>query len=361
MDNKLQIICPRCKKKFYGDEIFKEHIVQESKKQKEKMQTELEKKHNLKNKQLIEENLLLKKQKKIDDDKIDEEVRLKVGKQLKEVKKEFQKENKSVIEDKVREVERKKDKEAEIKERRYQKRFDEMKKMSKQKSVEVQGEIQEELIEDFLRDKFLDDDVEEIKKGAKGGDCILTINSKDKQNIARIYIESKDRGIFQEEWTNKLLNDMKKKNIGYGILISTTLPKNMEKNMGYSTKHGGKIVVIPMDYRIIHLMISSIRSRLIQSSKQNKEVDVPRDMKKLWDHISGPAFQIPLRTIYSNMKKMSTLIEKEKNFYEKNIANKENTLENMGDDLKDIVLSFRKVAGDILPENLLESDKKIEE
>ena len=153
----------------------------------------------------------------------------------------------------------------------------------------------------------------------------------------------------------------RKKNIGYGILISTTLPKNMEKDMGYSAAHGGKIVVIPMDYRIIHLMISSIRSRLIQSSKQNKEVDVPREMRKLWDHISGPTFQIPLRTIHSNMQKMSLLIEKEKNFYEKNIANKENTLENMGDDLKDIVLSFRKVAGDILPENLLESDKKIEE
>ena len=361
MDNKLQITCPRCKKKFYGDEIFKEHLAEESRKQKEKIQTELEKKHSLKNKQLSEENSLLKKQKKIDGNKIEEKVRLKVEKQLKEAKKEFQKENKSAIEDKVREAELKKEKEAEIKERRYLKRIEEMKKMSKQGSVEVQGEIQEELIEDFLRDKFPDDDVEEIKKGAKGGDCILTINSKDKQNIARIYIESKDRGIFQEEWTNKLLNDMKKKNIGYGILISTTLPKNMEKDMGYSAAHGGKIVVIPMDYRIIHLMITSIRNRLIQSSKQNKEVDVPRDMKKLWDHISGPAFQIPLRTIYSNMKKMSILIEKEKNFYEKNIANKENTLENMGDDLKDIVLSFRKVAGDILPENLLESDKKIEE
>ena len=361
MDNKLQITCPRCKKNFYGDEIFKEHLAEESRKQKEKIQTELEKRHSLKNKQLSEENLLLKKQKKIDDNKIEEKVRLKVEKQLKESKKEFQKENKSVIEDKVREAELKKDKEAEIKERRYLKRIEEMKKMSKQGSVEVQGEIQEELIEDFLRDKFPDDDVEEIKKGAKGGDCILTINSRDKKNIARIYIESKDRGIFQEEWTNKLLNDMKKKNIGYGILISKTLPKNMEKNMGFSAKHGGKIVVIPMDYRMIHLMISSIRSRLIQSSKQNKEVDVPRDMRKLWDHISGPAFQIPLRTIYSNMIKMSLLIEKEKNFYEKNIANKENTLENMGDDLKDLVLSFRKVAGDILPENLLESDKRIEE
>ena len=64
MDNKQQITCPRCKKKFYGDEIFKEHLAEESRKQKEKIQTELEKRHSLKNKQLSEENLLLKKQKK---------------------------------------------------------------------------------------------------------------------------------------------------------------------------------------------------------------------------------------------------------------------------------------------------------
>ena len=372
MDNKLQITCPRCKKKFLADEIFKEHLEQESKKQKKSIEEDLEKKHSLKSKKLEEENLLLKNQKKIDAGKIDEKVKLKLEQQLKEERKELQKENKYIIKGEVRKMEARKDKESEIEKRRLvdritkieensRKKITEMEKMAKQKSVEVQGEVQEELIQDFLRDKFPDDDVEEIKKGAKGGDCILTINSKDKTNIARIYIESKDRGTFQEEWTNKLLNDMKKKNISYGILISTTLPKNMEKNIGFSAKHGGKIIVIPMDYRIIHLMISSIRSRLIQSLNQNKEIDVPRDMKKLWDHISGPAFQIPLRTIYSNMKKMNTLIEKEKNFYEKNIANKENVIENMGDDLRDLVLSFRRVAGNILPENLLESDKKIEE
>ena len=49
------------------------------------------------------------------------------------------------------------------------------------------------------------------------------------------------------------------------------------------------------------------------------------------------------------------LIEKEKAFYEKNIANKENALLDMKDELSDLILSFRKKVGDGLPDNLLEN------
>ena len=45
----------------------------------------------------------------------------------------------------------------------------------------------------------------------------------------------------------------------------------------------------------------------------------------------------------------------EKAFYEKNIANKENALLDMKDELSDLVLSFRKKVGDVLPDNLLEN------
>ena len=58
-------------------------------------------------------------------------------------------------------------KQREIENQRQEKRINEMAKQIKQKSVEVQGEIQEELIEDFLRSKFPDDDIEEIKKVKK--------------------------------------------------------------------------------------------------------------------------------------------------------------------------------------------------
>ena len=36
-------------------------------------------------------------------------------------------------------------------------------------------------------------DVDNYKKGAKGGDCILTINSENKEAIGQIYFESKER------------------------------------------------------------------------------------------------------------------------------------------------------------------------
>ena len=50
----------------------------------------------------------------------------------------------------------------------------------KQGSVELQGEVQEERLEDYLKKIFPDDDIEEVSKGVKGGDCIQTINYKDK-------------------------------------------------------------------------------------------------------------------------------------------------------------------------------------
>ena len=85
--------------------------------------------------------------------------------------------------------------------------------MVKQGSVELQGEVQEERLQDYLEKIFPDDDIEEVSKGVKGGDCIQTINYKDKLNIAKIYFESKDTKIFNEQWAKKLLKDMKAKGI----------------------------------------------------------------------------------------------------------------------------------------------------
>jgi hypothetical protein len=230
-----------------------------------------------------------------------------------------------------------------------------MEKQLKQKSMELQGEGQEELIEDYLSRKFPLDKVSPIKKGAKGGDCILTINSENKEAIGQIYFESKDQKSFKEEWVSKLLNDMKEKNIGYGILITVALPKDFEKNDGYVTRHGKRIIIIPMNYPLIHTVVSPLRSHLIQEANKKKDFDAPREMKRAWDFITSNEFHLSIRNLAMSMIKMKKLIEKEKAFYEKNIACKENALLDMKDELSDLVLSFRKKVGDVLPENLLEN------
>ena len=248
-------------------------------------------------------------------------------------------------------------KEKEINKKRWEKKLDEVTKQMKQQSVEVQGEIQEELIEDFLRSKFPDDSVKEIKKGAKGADCILSINDKNKNSLAQIYFESKDHKCFKEEWVNKLLSDMKDKNINYGVLITTSMPKGFNKHQdGYVERHGKRIIVIPMNYQIIHTLVSFIRTNLISEYNSKKSFDAPKALQRLWDHITGPSFQLPLRNLYQTMIKMNDLISKEKNFFDDSIANKERAMLDMEEEFRDMIKSFTLKVG---PECLIqiEGDK----
>ena len=112
-------------------------------------------------------------------------------------------------------------------------------------------------------------------------------------------------------------------------------------------------MIVPMDYRIIHTLVSSIRNNLIEKYKSKKDFDAPKEMKRLWDHITGPGFQLPLRNLYQTMHTMNGFIEKEKIFFNKNIANKERTIEDMDEEFINMINSFtHKVGNDVLPETL---------
>ena len=392
--NKLTITCPYCEKDFSADDALKNHLrdkevrFQKEIKTKEKM---LESKYKLEL-QLQEKKLekdLIKKveeanknklhslQAKIDisekNKKTLEEkyknnlviIENKMSKKLKQQEEFFVKKAKSEVQLEIAKLAKQnlekdkqllaKDKEAEIFKKRQQKRIEEMEKQLKQKSTEVQGEVQEELLQDFLKNKFPQDRIIEIKKGAKGGDCILSINHKDKSDLAQIYFESKDHKLFKEEWISKLLKDMKDKSIDCGILVTTALPKDFCKYEGHLERHGKRIMIVPMDYRIIHTLVTSIRSNIIDKYNAKKDFDAPKEMKRLWDHITGPTFQLPVRNLYENIKKMNILIEKEKAFNNKNIANKERTMQDMDEEFKGMINSFiNKVGDEVLPDTLLQ-------
>jgi len=278
---------------------------------------------------------------------------------LKQVEKKVAKEAQAESEKLKKEIERK-DKAREIQDKRHEKRIDEMKKQMNQRSVEIQGEVQEELIQDFLKSSFPEDTVEEVKKGAKGADCLFSINYKDKKNLAQIYFESKDHKYFKEEWVDKLLKDMKAKNIGHSILVTTALPKDFNKaKNGYVGRHGNRIIIIPDDDTILHAVVSLIRGHLINMYKTKKNLNVSKELTKLWDHITGPTFQIPMRTLYLSINKSSELFEKEKTFWNKHLSNKERNLSDMKEQFIDVVNSFTlKVSDNLLPETFLQIETK---
>ena len=365
--SQLKITCPNCNETFSADEALQKHlkekekIYQEEIKVKEKL---LKEKYNLDFK-LKEKNLEKELSFKIQEQnkskfqnlatKLDEveaekkNIEMKYQEDIKKKEKllesKYKKKNESELK-KSEDLRAKERKEDEIFKKRQKIKIEELTRQLKQKSVEVQGEVQEELIEDYLRDKFPNDTVEEVKKGAKGADCILTINNKDNEKLAQIYFESKDHKSFKEEWVSKLLSDMKDKNINYGVLITTAMPKDYNKDLdGYVERHGKRILIIPMNYQIIHTLVSFIRVNLINEHKSKKDFNAPKMMKRLWDHIMGPSFQLPVRNLYQSMIKMNDLMGKEKKFFENNMANKERAMLDMEEDFRDMIKSFTLKVG----------------
>ena len=397
--NQIKITCPNCNETFSADEALRNHLKAKDEQHAKEIENNkkiAQEKHNL------ELKLMEKKAAKIAEDKAKAQIQQNKAKHeldLKQMEKkakekaqsesmakiktaqaEAEKVKKQQAEEKakheldLKQVEKKiiknaeaeteklkkeivkKDKAWEIQEKRYEKRVDEMKKQMNQRSVELQGEVQEELIQDFLRNSFPEDTVEEIKKGARGADCLFSINYKDKKNLAQIYFESKDHKSFKEEWVDKLLKDMKTKNIGHSILVTTALPKDFNKaKNGYVGRHGNRIIIIPDDDTILHAVVSLIRGNLINMYKTKKNLNVSKELTKLWDHITGPSFQIPMRTLYLSINKSHILLEKEKTFWNKHLSNKEKNLTDMKEQFLDVINSFTlKVADNLLPETLIQ-------
>ena len=149
---------------------------------------------------------------------------------------------------------------------------------------------------------------------------------------------------------------MKDKNIGHSILITTALPKDFNKaKNGYVGRHGNRIIIIPMDYSIIHAVVSLIRGNLINAYRTKKDLNVSKELTKLWYHITGSTFQIPMRTLYLSINKSHDLFEKEKTFWNKHLSNRERNLSDMKEQFIDVINSFTlNISDNLLPDSLLQ-------
>jgi chemotaxis protein histidine kinase CheA len=401
MNNNLKITCPKCKATFDAGDAFNAHFenaqIENEKKLKDatkKAQQEAENKFKLQFEKQQEE---IEKIKKAESKKANEEAEKKYkaqlenkDKQLAEVQKNLEhklkEESKKKLElakkeaikkaeelagkkfqvliDKQKEELEKSKKSEEILKKRVDERTQEISQIMQNRKVELQGEIQEERLQDFLRRKFPEDTVEEIKKGAKGGDCILSINHKGKKNIAKIYFESKDTKNFSEAWVDKLLSDMKDKGIANGIIVvsKSALPSDFDETSSFVQRHSSSIKIIPMELDIIHAVVDGIRSILILKSRENNDHEIPDLMKKCWINLNSPNFILPIKTMVAQIRIMENLFKKEKDSFERTSAIKDRTIKEIQANLVAMVTSFNRNVGDIFPQDLLEhkDDKYLE-
>jgi hypothetical protein len=402
MSNNFEITCPKCKASFNAEEAFKEHFEIEKKKEIVRIKNEEAKKYENKIEKYEEEKL--KKDKEFEklkseetkkaqleaDKKVKvyleqlEKEKLKTQKEAEKQAKEKAEQDKELFiktfkeneEQKIRnDIELKSKQEASSKDKIIQELKDQFEKINKERSIEndrnkkqiqelvslnaktkseIKGEVQEELIQDYLKKRFPEDNIEEVKKGARGPDCILTINYKGKKNIGKIYIESKDTKIWNEEWVSKLFNDMQTQGASNGIIISTSVPKDFDEKSGFVNREGNTITIIKMDYGIIHVTVSLIKSVLIMKERNANSQNLPEEVKKVWENVKSPNFQMPIRSIVIQIREFQKIFKKESKDFHNSTSNKERTLKQLENDLVRMITSFTKTAGEIFPQDLLE-------
>lgn len=249
----------------------------------------------------------------------------------------------STEKDKIRKSEEEKN---ELRIRELQKKLEdqmklteEMRRKQEQGSMQMQGEVQELAIEEWLMTHFPLDTIDEIKKGARGGDCIQVVHTRSKQNCGRIYYESKRTKDFQTGWIEKFKADMREKEADIGVLVTEAMPQNMDRV--------GQIDgVWVCTYEEFKGLAAVLRESVIQvstalSSQENKG----DKMVMLYDYLSSTTFRMQVEAIVEGFSSMKIALESEKRSMQRIWKEREKQIDKVTTNTIDMYGSIKGIAG----------------
>jgi hypothetical protein len=219
---------------------------------------------------------------------------------------------------------------------------EEMKRKQEQGSMQLQGEVMELAIEEWLASQFPLDTIEEIKKGARGGDCIQIINTRSHQNCGSIYYESKRTKDFQLGWIEKFKADIREKGANIGVLVTDAMPSGMER-MGL--KDGIWICSLE-EFKGLSAVL---RESIIQinnaiASQENKG----DKMHMLYDYLTGNTFKLQVEAIVEGFTQMKIDLDSEKRAMQRIWKQREKQIDKVTVNTIDMHASIKGIAGNAI-------------
>ncbi len=216
---------------------------------------------------------------------------------------------------------------------------EEMKRKQDQGSMQLQGEVQELAIEEWLIAQFPLDTIEEVKKGARGGDCIQIVNTYARQNCGKIYYESKRTKDFQPTWIEKFKTDMREKGADVGILVTEAMPSSLDR-MGIVD---GVWVCTYEEFKGLCMVV---RESVIQVSGALASQENKGDkMHMLYDFLTSTAFKMQVEAIVEGFSAMKEGLEKEKRAMARIWKERDKQIEKVIANTIDMYGSIKGIAG----------------
>lgn len=225
----------------------------------------------------------------------------------------------------------------------------EMQRKQEQGSMQLQGEVQELAIEDWLTVTFPLDTIEEIKKGARGADCIQIVNTRTMANCGKIYYESKRTKDFSAGWIEKFKVDMRDKEADVGVLVTEAMPSSMDC-MGL---RDGVWVCSFGEFKGLSAVL---RESIIQLSKAIVSQEGKGDkMHMLYDFLTSNTFRMQIEAIVEGFSQMKNDLESEKRSMARIWKQREKQIDKVVTNTIDMYGSIKGIAG-----NAVQSVKALE-
>lgn len=216
---------------------------------------------------------------------------------------------------------------------------EEMKRKQEQGSMQLQGEVQELAIEEWLTDNFPLDTIDEVKKGAKGGDCVQIVNTRERQNCGKIYYESKRTSRYETKWIDKFKDDMRSKGANIGVLVTEAMPIG-QKRMALIDG------IWVCSYEEFKGLCAVLRENLITVSMALASQENKGDkMHMLYDYLTSNEFRQQVEAIVEGFSSMKTALDVEKRSMQKIWKEREKQIEKVITSTVEMYGSVRGIAG----------------
>lgn len=187
-----------------------------------------------------------------------------------------------------------------------QRQIEELRRRAEQGSQQLQGEVLELHLEAILRERFPLDSIASVGKGEFGGDILHRVVSMTGLPCGTILWESKRTKNWSDGWLAKLRNDQRTAGADIAILVSTSLPKEIDS---FGLVDG----VWVTDSRFMIPLAIVVRHSLgeIASTRQTREGQATK-MELVYQYLTGPRFRHRVEAIVEKFSDMQADLDRER-------------------------------------------------
>jgi hypothetical protein len=225
-----------------------------------------------------------------------------------------------------------------------QRQIEELRRKSEQGSQQLQGEVLELELEQALSGRFPTDSIEPVAKGEFGGDVLQKVNTPTGSLVGTILWESKRTKNWSDGWLTKLRGDQRAANADVAILISRTLPKEIE-NFGQidGVWVSAPTFSVPLAIALRQMLLEIAKSKKSGEGQQSK-------MELVYTYLTGPKFRHRVEAIVENFSEMQADLEREKKAMTRLWAKREMQIHNVIDSTVGMYGDLQGIAGQALQE-----------